>query len=192
MPTSRLMLAVVLFVATGNGLSHTLEGLVPYEPPRSPSQKDLVGFGQTTYLKDPKSQWLYTVNKDVMRDKTRVTARLSAFTPADRPHSVADVTVVLSLNSAPNGSDIVRFDRTVGKEIGCKGRCQLEMRFDSGPVIKVAVQERGQAPLNSFHIVEPKAFVKSLKKSKVMIVEFPLVGAMPNQLVFETAGLKWD
>lgn len=69
---------------------------------------------------------------------------------------------------------------------------RINVKFDNGPIERFGCTDASDGTNNMVFIQNTKAFMAKLKKSNRVVVEAEFFQNGMQQMVFETAGLKWD
>jgi len=167
--------------ATANASSPTGEDAT--KPSAGVAEKD----------KEPESEWHYSTEKDEMRGAESHYAQLEATNTIDLDFPYGEQRGrILVRQSAQFGFDIL-----VGVPSGqimCNSfsNSHFNVKFDDGPIQRYGCTDASDGTSNMIFIQGSKGFLSKLKKSKKAVIEAEFFQNGMQQMVFNTANLKWE
>lgn len=142
-----------------------------------------------------KSNWIYSEEKDEMRNKTSYYAFLNSSNEVDfgYPYSGGSFMMINLRDSSRYGKDVI-FSISKGMfSCGYRG-CTIAVKFDDGEIINYKVVEAESGRNEILFIANDNTvsqFVKRLRASQVVIIEARFYDEGPRQFKFDSRGLEW-
>lgn len=160
--------------------------------PDTPSDRETAEISEMA-PKEPVSNWQYSTSKDEMRGTESRYAQLNGSNTInlDFPYGEQRGRILVRQSSQ------FGFDILVGVNSGqimCSSysRSFVNVKFDDGPIERYGCNDASDGTSNLIFIEGAKGFLRKLKKSKRVIVEAEFFQNGMQQMMFETAGLKWE
>jgi len=137
--------------------------------------------------------WKYEEAADEMRGETSYFASNQSLNTVelDFPYNGGTNLNILLRKDAENGNDIM-FAVNKG-QLFCSYRdCYVNVKFDDGPVEKVAANEAAAGSSEVLFLANDiSGFVKKLKAAKTVMIEVEFFNHGKEQFKFDVSGLEW-
>ncbi|WP_404479333.1 hypothetical protein [Novosphingobium sp. BL-52-GroH] len=190
-----ILIGIAGMQSTGEKLKKTFEA---QEATKTGSGKTSSGestsaAAETTVPAEPESAWSYSEDKDEMRGGTTYYASLRASNTLSLGFPYGDQDGKVLVRQSPQFG----FDILVGVDSGqvlCNSFSDsyVNVKFDDGPIRRYSCTDASDGTNNMVFIQGAKGFLSNLKKSKKMVVEAEFYQNGMQQMIFDTAGLKWS
>ncbi len=142
---------------------------------------------------EPAGKWTYSEQKDEMRGAVTRFAELDAENTIQLDFPYGEQRGQILVRKSPQfGLDVL-----VGVPSGqimCHSfsNSRINVKFDDGPIERFSCTDASDGTNNMIFVRNASSFLAKLKKSKRVVVEAEFFQNGMQQMVFETANLKWE
>ena len=143
--------------------------------------------------KPSESEWRYNEQKDEMRGATSRFAELDAQNTINLDFPYGEQRGHIIVRQSPQFG----FDLLVGVPSGqimCNSfsNSRINVKFDDGPIERFGCTDASDGTSNMVFVQNSRGFLAKLKKSGKVVVEAEFFQNGMQQMVFNSAGLKWE
>lgn len=149
--------------------------------------------GEAKATAGPEGKWSYSEQKDEMRGAVTRFAELDAENTIQLDFPYGEQRGRMLVRQSPQFG----FDILVGVPSGqimCHSfsNSRINVKFDDGPIERFACTDASDGTNNMVFVRNARGFLAKLKKSERVVIEAEFFQNGMQQMVFETANLKWE
>jgi hypothetical protein len=136
------------------------------------------------------SSWVYSEQKDEMRQQTQYFATNDSTNKADFdfPYNGGS-TLEIVIRKTSGLAAMFTIDK--GQFICYSNDCSANVKFDDQKIEKFSLSSSNTDSSTVLFVDNKKRFLNELKKSKKVIIELQFYGTGPRQFSFDSQGLEW-
>ena len=146
-------------------------------------------FSATVAAAESNTGWKYKVETDHMRGAQ------SKYAMSEGKSEGLKESMILTLRTRPQDGFLIFLDAPKGKGFDCYRQCQLAVRFDNDPILKLKFFPASTGDYETVFIVpgpNVASFLGRLRTAKTLVVEAEFLLDGVRQFEFDVMNLVWQ